>query len=180
MRLVVLYGPPGVGKLTVARELATRLGLPLVHNHLVVDLASALFPVVTREYSDLARALRRSLLDGAAAGGAPGLVTTFAFGVETFGGEDAAELRDLKRRVEDAGGRVTLVKLTCRTEVHRARVASEERRATRKLSDPEALGALAATRDLDGVVDPGTVLVLDTSDLAPAEAADRIAAAIGS
>ena len=38
MKLVILYGPPGVGKLTVGRELAARTGFKLFHNHLTVDL----------------------------------------------------------------------------------------------------------------------------------------------
>ena len=44
MRLVVLYGPPGVGKLTVGGELATLTGFRLFHNHLTVNLATAIFP----------------------------------------------------------------------------------------------------------------------------------------
>src|SRR5260370_201522 len=43
MKLVFLYGPPAVGKLTVARELATLTGFCLFHNHLTVDLVTALF-----------------------------------------------------------------------------------------------------------------------------------------
>ncbi len=38
MQLVYLYGPPGVGKLTVARELVALTGFKLFHNHLAVNL----------------------------------------------------------------------------------------------------------------------------------------------
>ncbi len=44
MRLVFIYGPPGVGKLTVATALATLTGYRLCHNHLTVNLVTALFP----------------------------------------------------------------------------------------------------------------------------------------
>lgn len=43
MELVVIYGAPGVGKLTVARELARKTGYKLFHNHLTVDLVKSLF-----------------------------------------------------------------------------------------------------------------------------------------
>ena len=44
MKLVVLHGPPAVGKLTVARELARLTGWRLFHNHLVVDALLAQLP----------------------------------------------------------------------------------------------------------------------------------------
>jgi predicted kinase len=31
--LCLVYGPPAVGKLTVAKEIAARIGYRLVHNH---------------------------------------------------------------------------------------------------------------------------------------------------
>ena len=44
MKLIFLHGAPAVGKLTVARELATLTDARLFHNHLTVDLVSSLFP----------------------------------------------------------------------------------------------------------------------------------------
>ena len=44
MHLIFIHGPAASGKLTVARELAKLTGLPLFHNHLVVDAVAALFP----------------------------------------------------------------------------------------------------------------------------------------
>lgn len=44
MLVAFLYGPPAVGKLTVATELGALTGLPVFHNHLAVDAARCLFP----------------------------------------------------------------------------------------------------------------------------------------
>ena len=44
MKLVLIHGAPAVGKLSVARELAKLTGFRLFHNHLTVDLVSAVFP----------------------------------------------------------------------------------------------------------------------------------------
>ncbi len=37
MRLVILFGPPAVGKMTVGYELEKLTGLRLFHNHMTVD-----------------------------------------------------------------------------------------------------------------------------------------------
>jgi hypothetical protein len=45
MDLVILHGRAAAGKLTTARALEERLGWPVFHNHLVVDLLTELFPL---------------------------------------------------------------------------------------------------------------------------------------
>src|SRR5262245_48592263 len=42
-KLIFIYGPPAVGKLTVARELAGLTGYRLFHNHLTVPVVNAIF-----------------------------------------------------------------------------------------------------------------------------------------
>jgi hypothetical protein len=48
MLLVFIYEPVASGKLTIARELAGRTGLPLFHNHSAVDAVETAFPSVQR------------------------------------------------------------------------------------------------------------------------------------
>lgn len=43
MKLLFHYGPPAVGILTVAREVAALTGYRLFHDHLTVNLALAVF-----------------------------------------------------------------------------------------------------------------------------------------
>ena len=50
MDLVFLFGPPAVGKLTVARAPAARTGLKLFHNHLVLDAITAVFDFKSPAY----------------------------------------------------------------------------------------------------------------------------------
>lgn len=42
MKVVLLYGPPAAGKLTVAEELEKLTGFKLFHNHLTVNPVHAL------------------------------------------------------------------------------------------------------------------------------------------
>ena len=37
MKLIVIYGPPAAGKLTVSKELSRITGYKVFHNHLAID-----------------------------------------------------------------------------------------------------------------------------------------------
>ena len=57
MKLILLYGPPAVGKLTIAKVLASKLDYKLLHNHLIVNPIAEIFPfenpanrLLTREF----------------------------------------------------------------------------------------------------------------------------------
>ena len=67
MQLVLLYGPPGVGKYTVGLELTARTGFRLLHNHLTVNLVSAVFERDSEIWLRMLRRLRRDMLTEAAA-----------------------------------------------------------------------------------------------------------------
>src|SRR3712207_8152880 len=56
MEMVFVHGPAASGKLTVARELGLLTGLPVFHNHLVVDVLLEVFEFGSPEFV----ALRRS------------------------------------------------------------------------------------------------------------------------
>src|SRR5882757_2209897 len=43
MNVLLLYGPPATGKLTIAKELEKRTGYKLLHNHLLLNPLSDFF-----------------------------------------------------------------------------------------------------------------------------------------
>ena len=49
MKLILIFGPQAVGKMTVGQELATLTGLKLFHNHMTIDLVSPIFDYSTTE-----------------------------------------------------------------------------------------------------------------------------------
>ncbi len=57
MTFVLLYGPPAVGKLTVANELAKLTDFKVFHNHLSIDLVEAVFPEAHRLLAELSKPL---------------------------------------------------------------------------------------------------------------------------
>jgi hypothetical protein len=67
MDLVFLHGRAATGKLTTARALERRLGWPVFHNHLVVDLLTELFPFGSDPFVRLREQMWLSVIAEAAA-----------------------------------------------------------------------------------------------------------------
>ena len=78
MKLVFLYGPPAVGKLTVARELAALTGYRLFHNHFTVDLLLAVFEFGSASFRRLRESIWLDVLQAACRESVPGVIFTFA------------------------------------------------------------------------------------------------------
>ncbi len=171
MRLVFIYGPPGVGKLTVARELAALTGFKLFHNHLTVDLVGAVFSRGTPSFGRLIHRFRRDMFAEAAQEGVD-LIFTYVYAHPA----DEPDVRGMIEPVLAVGGHVHFVQLTCAPDVLLQRVAAESRRAFRKLTDPENVRSLMDRHDLLSPVPFSESFCIDTTDLAPSAAAAQIAA----
>lgn len=174
MRLVFIHGPAASGKLTVAKELAALTGLPLFHNHLVVDALLAVFPFGSPGFVALRE---RMWLDVFAAAAAEGRSLIFTFHPE------ASVAPDFPQRaaalVGGRGGRVDFVELTCAPKVIEARVEAPSRQASGKLSSRAMLRELEAAGAFDYPPLPPPAITIDTGTVAPAEAAAQIRAALG-
>jgi broad-specificity NMP kinase len=171
MVLVFLHGWPGVGKLTVGEELASRTGYRLFHNHLTVDLASAVFEFGSPAFVDLREHIWLDVFRRAAEEEVS-LVFTFA-AERTVGETFVGRARDA---VERAGGELVFVELRCEPEALARRVESPGRRRFGKLASAESLRALAREGvlfDLDVPADARSLRV-ETTALSPAETAEEI------
>ncbi|KAF8528476.1 hypothetical protein BU17DRAFT_38041 [Hysterangium stoloniferum] len=60
---IYLNGYPGVGKLTIARELCKLIpNSKIIHNHLIIDLCRSVFERASDEYESLRMAVRQEVL----------------------------------------------------------------------------------------------------------------------
>src|SRR5213082_3552064 len=106
MNLVFIYGPPGVGKLTVAQELARETDYKVFHNHVSIDCAEAVFDFGTKPFGSVIGKIRLAVFEEAAREGVS-LVFTFAYACP----EDTPFVERVCETVEGLGGRVCLDRL---------------------------------------------------------------------
>lgn len=175
MKLIFLFGMPGVGKLTVARELSEQTGYRLFHNHLTVDLVCSLFEFGSPAFVELRETIWLASFARAFEAGLDGLIFTFAFD-RTVRGNFVDEVRGI---VETNGGEVVFIELRCSTEELERRIAHPSRQAFGKLNSVEFFRELS---EAGAFVDPGLPaarLVVDTTATPAHDAARIIAGKLG-
>jgi len=175
MRLIVLYGLPGVGKLSVARELAKLTGFKLFHNHLAVDLALSVFDFGSLPFIELREEVWLAVFRRAVAANVNGLIFTLASD-RTVRGDFLEKTREL---VESAAGEIRFVELRCSPDELERRIEDPSRQRFGKLSSVAQFQQLQAA---GAFVDPGVAkdrLVVDTTRLSAPAAATLIAGELG-
>ena len=77
--MLVITGPPAVGKMTVGNELEKLTGLKLFHNHMTIDLAIRFFDFGTAAFGRLVSEFRRRIIEEVAQSDLPGLIFTYCW-----------------------------------------------------------------------------------------------------
>jgi hypothetical protein len=170
--LLFLHGPPGSGKLTVARELEALTGFRLFHNHLAVDLLESVFEFGSPPFVELREQLWLSVFRQAAR---TDVSLIFTFAPERTVRPEFPEAAESAVRSE--GGQVLFVALRC-----------AESELERRLSEPSrsAFGKLRSITKYRELRDSGAFefpplradLELDTGALSPMEAAQLVCAGL--
>ena len=171
VRVIYLYGPPGVGKLTVARELVALTGFRLLHNHLTVNLVSTLFPYGTVDFRRLLRRFRLVMMEEAVQADIDLVITN----VNSGSAEQHAFIQSLTEVVAAGGSTTAFVQLTCDRDVWLTRIASESRLTESKPTDPDLILRLFENKDPFAKLPFEPLLTLDTTHLLPADSAAKIA-----
>jgi hypothetical protein len=166
MRLIIIYGPPSVGKLTVATELAKATGLKLFHYHLSIDLALKIFEFGTDAFLRLVRNICLQVIGEATEEGVNGIIFTFVHGRFT---KDSDFIDRVTDKVERHGGEVYLVRLYCDNATLEKRVVSPSRAAYYKIADVILLREILQQCDLFSIIPDRESLSIDNSQLSPAE-----------
>jgi len=167
-RLVFLYGPPAVGKLTVARAIADRLPFKILHNHVTIDAVTEVLPFGSDTFWRVVGRFRRDLVAAAAAEHID-LIYTYVFAPG-----DERHVADIVSPYEKAGGAVSFVQLLAPREVLLQRVLAESRTAYGKPTDPETLEHMLDEYDDFTAIAAPDNLTIDLAATSPRAAADRI------
>jgi hypothetical protein len=169
MKLIIIHGPPAAGKLTVANELARRTHFKVFHNHLSIDCVKPVFDFGTLPFLRLVERIRFDMIAEAARENVD-LIHTFVYA----SGEDDLHYARLIASAEDNGGEVHLVLLVCEDDERRQRIVSESRVQIGKLTDPGAIDTQRERYDLLSPLAGRETLIIDTTNIAPREAAIKI------
>lgn len=169
MKLIIIHGPPAAGKLTVSRELAVRTGFKVFHNHISIDCVKPVFEFGSPPFNRLIEHIRFGVIAEAARENVD-LIHTFVYAF----GEDDEHFTKLIASAEDNGGEVYSVLLICDDETRRQRIVADERKQIGKLTDPDSIDMSREKFDLFSPLPGRDTLIIDTTDVAPDEAATRI------
>jgi hypothetical protein len=188
VRLLVIFGPPAVGKMTVGRAIAARSDFRLFHNHAVLEPLLEVFEFGGPPFIRLLGEFRRRLITEAAEWGID-LILTFMWPLELE--EDANEVSDYIRPYVEAGAVVSFVELFADLDTRLERNRTEHR-LSEKRSKRDVLWSDGNVRELeqhvmntgpsdDAAAAPGERLLaahrhlrLDNTDLSADSAAELI------
>jgi hypothetical protein len=169
MKLIFIHGAPAVGKLTIARELAGLTGLRLFHNHLTVDLVSAVFDFGTEPFVILREQIWLSVFHEAAK---HNISLIFTFSPENTVRERF--IQDVIDAVEPAAGKVIFIELFCSADELEKRIESPSRGKFGKLRSVELFRELKQAGAFEYPEIPDSGASFDTTNNTPKEIAISI------
>lgn len=169
MKLIILYGPPGVGKLTVARLLSEQTNFQLFHNHLTIEFVAKFYKLWSPKFWRALTAVRIAMFETAAIN-KEDLIFTFVY---EKGTKDKVA-KDFIDTYKKRGGEICLVQLTATLEELQRRVVDESRKKYSKLSDPKILKDYLSRADLFSLIPEEDSLQIDTTNFSPDEVTQMI------
>ena len=157
MHLIFLHGVPGVGKRTIAMELAKELGFPFLNFHHLAALLGPIFGYSSPTFNELRDKTTQLMIERALELPEDGIICSFTY-------EPSIPLENYRAYIEKAketGGIGLFVGITCDEEELKQRVETPERRAQGELSDFRLLEDSMSIFDIPEL--PGPSITIDTT-----------------
>lgn len=174
--VVLIYGPPAAGKLTVAKALSQKENMFLLDNHHFnnvimpfVDVNKTSLPEINTAIYQI-RSIALKTIQKYKKESAKGFVFSNVL-LDTP--DDAKAVRELENFAAETGGAFIPVSLVCDTETLLCRVNSEERRQKCKITDPAVLKLFLKTQPFLKIHHPN-LLTLDSKKLSVPELVSAI------
>lgn len=180
MKLVLIFGPQAVGKMTVGESLAKKTGLKLFHNHMTIELVSKFFSYGTETGKRLVHSFRTQIFDAVLESDLKGLIFTYVWAFNYP--EDWDYVMKLKQKFESRGAETYFVELAADLETRLVRNRSEHRMQEKptkrnlEWSERDLKESMHKYRlnSLDGEIPFENYIKIDNTNLSADEAADAI------
>lgn len=175
MKFLILFGPPAVGKFTVAQKLTEMTNFKLLHNHGDIELLRPIFEFNSDTFNVLSRKIRQSIIEEAAKNGI-NLIFTYVWNFALPKGKNNIDA--YKQIVESNGGEVYFAELYSPLEVRLERAESESRKRHKPhAAKKEVIMELEGSWNMktgETFFYPDRYLKVDTSNLTADETAEKI------
>ena len=125
MKLVIIFGPHAVGKMTVGQELEKITDLKLFHNHMTIDIVSNLFENMPQERKRLTELFRNEIFQSFSSSNEYGMIFTCMWALDKK--EDWDYIEKLEKMFKDKGAQVYYVELEADYNTRLKRNTTENR-----------------------------------------------------
>lgn len=169
MKLILIYGSPAVGKLTVAQELGRQTDYKVFHNHLTIDAVVPVFEFGSKSFWKLVHQFRIDTISEAARENVS-LIYTFCYAKDL----DDEHVSEVENAVVENGGEICFVLLTADKSEIEKRILDESRLKYRKANSLELLHGFWEKFELFSPVNGRESLIIDNTDLSAEETAKLI------
>lgn len=180
MKLVLIFGPQAVGKMTVGQELEKITGLKLFHNHMTIELVSHFFSYGSKEGKRLVSLFRQEIFEAVAKSDLEGLIFTYVWALDMQ--EDWDYVDKVCNIFESKGGEVYFVELEAeigeRLERNKSphRLAHKPTKRNIQFSERDLISTMEKHRlnSIDGEIKKENYISINNTELSPSEVAQRI------
>jgi hypothetical protein len=180
MKLVLIFGPQAVGKMTVGQELEKITGLKLFHNHMTIELVSPFFSYGSETGKRLVSLFRREIFEEVSKSDLYGIIFTYVWAFDLK--EDWEYINHICSLFENRGADIYFVELEAEVTVRLERNKSPHR----LMCKPTKRNLEFSERDLKksmekyrlnsnlGEIQKENYIRINNTDLSPEEVAQRI------
>ena len=170
MKLIIIYGAPAVGKLTVAKELAKSTNFKVFHNHLILDAVESILSPKEKTFWNLVNELRLRVIEVATKEKVQGIIYTSGYN----GKSKDDVLENMIKIVEKYRGKVFFVHLICDEKKLFNRVKSDERKKYLKTTTIKRLKTILPKWDMHGDYPNKNNFTIDNTRLTAKKVAKKI------
>ncbi|MFA6463454.1 MAG: AAA family ATPase [Candidatus Paceibacterota bacterium] len=125
MKLILIFGPQAVGKMTVGHELEKITNLKLFHNHMPIEMVAPFFSYGTETGKRLVNLFREEIFKAVVSSDLEGLIFTFLWYFDSQ--EDWDYTEEVVKIFKDKGAEVYFIELEANEEERLRRNKTEHR-----------------------------------------------------